>query len=186
MRALTLTQPWATLVAIGEKKVETRSWGTLYRDRIAIHAAKGFPADARAICHSEPFRSVLLSAGIRTEGDLPLGAIIAVAELGDCMRFTEHSEGWVRKQSDRSRYPRHEADFGDFSSGRYGFFLRLVQPLEAPIVARGMLSLWHVPIDIERDIEEQLEGVNRNTTATDPETTKGDPPERTAHVESMQ
>ena len=42
MKALTLTQPWATLIAVGAKRIETRSWGTSYRGRIAIHAAKGF------------------------------------------------------------------------------------------------------------------------------------------------
>ena len=31
MRAITLTQPWATLVALGFKKIETRSWSTDYR-----------------------------------------------------------------------------------------------------------------------------------------------------------
>ena len=43
MKALTLTQPWASLVAIGAKRIETRSWSTPYRGLLAIHAAKGFP-----------------------------------------------------------------------------------------------------------------------------------------------
>ena len=46
MKALTLTQPWASLVACGAKTIETRSWRTPYRGPVAIHAAKGFPADA--------------------------------------------------------------------------------------------------------------------------------------------
>lgn len=41
MKAITLTQPWATLVAIGAKRIETRSWATRYRGPLAIHAAKG-------------------------------------------------------------------------------------------------------------------------------------------------
>src|SRR3954451_22243677 len=48
--ALTLTQPWATLVAIGAKQIETRSWGTSYRGWLAIHAAKGYPDAAKAEC----------------------------------------------------------------------------------------------------------------------------------------
>ena len=40
MKALTLYQPWATLIAIGAKKIETRSWGTNYRGPLAIHAGK--------------------------------------------------------------------------------------------------------------------------------------------------
>lgn len=40
MKVITLIQPWATLVALGEKKIETRSWSTNFRGRIAIHAGK--------------------------------------------------------------------------------------------------------------------------------------------------
>lgn len=43
MRALTLHQPWATLVAIGAKRVETRSWATTYRGPVAIHAGRHRP-----------------------------------------------------------------------------------------------------------------------------------------------
>lgn len=40
MKALSLWQPWASLVAIGAKTIETRSWSTSYRGPLAIHAAK--------------------------------------------------------------------------------------------------------------------------------------------------
>ena len=54
MKALSLTQSWATLVTIGAKKLETRSWPTYYRGPLLIHAAKGFPPAARAICYTGP------------------------------------------------------------------------------------------------------------------------------------
>ncbi len=59
MKALTLTQPWATLVAIGAKCIETRSWRTSYRGPLAIHAAKGFPKAAWNLCLGQPFKSAL-------------------------------------------------------------------------------------------------------------------------------
>lgn len=40
MNAISLWQPWASLVAAGIKRIETRSWGTNFRGPIAIHAAK--------------------------------------------------------------------------------------------------------------------------------------------------
>lgn len=43
MKALTLHQPWASLIALGVKTVETRSWSTAYRGPLAIHAAKRKP-----------------------------------------------------------------------------------------------------------------------------------------------
>lgn len=39
MKALTLRQPWASLVALGVKTIETRGWSTSYRGPLAIHAA---------------------------------------------------------------------------------------------------------------------------------------------------
>ena len=64
MKALTLTQPWATLVAMGAKRIETRSWTTNYRGPLAIHAGKGpstigWPQLNHICNHTEPFRSVL-------------------------------------------------------------------------------------------------------------------------------
>lgn len=40
IRGFTVTQPWATSIALGHKRIETRSWHTRYRGLIAIHAAK--------------------------------------------------------------------------------------------------------------------------------------------------
>ena len=44
MKALSLTQPWATLVVIGAKRIETRSWHTSYVGPLLIHAAKAIPS----------------------------------------------------------------------------------------------------------------------------------------------
>lgn len=38
MKALTIRQPWASLIAHGVKTIETRSWSTKYRGPLAIHA----------------------------------------------------------------------------------------------------------------------------------------------------
>lgn len=43
MKALTLWQPWASLIALGEKRYETRSWATSYRGLLAIHASAPKP-----------------------------------------------------------------------------------------------------------------------------------------------
>jgi hypothetical protein len=40
MKALTILQPWASLIACGEKQIETRSRAMKYRGPIAIHAGK--------------------------------------------------------------------------------------------------------------------------------------------------
>ena len=156
MRGLTLTQPWATLIAIGENSIETRSWGTLYRGELVIHSAKGFPRDARELCAESPYREVLAAAGYLDADDLPRGEIIAVANLVDVMRFTRSSQNEVRARAQRGEFPPHEADFGDFSSGRYGWVLENVVRLPKPMPFKGMLGLWHLPPIVERRIRQHL------------------------------
>ena len=43
MKALTLHQPRASLVALGVKTIETRGWSTTYRGPLLIHAGKREP-----------------------------------------------------------------------------------------------------------------------------------------------
>nr|WP_139181574.1 ASCH domain-containing protein [Pelosinus fermentans] len=40
MKAITILQSWASLIACGAKLIETRSWATKYRGKIAINVAK--------------------------------------------------------------------------------------------------------------------------------------------------
>ena len=40
MRALTICQPYAELILLGEKRVENRRWETAYRGPLLIHAGK--------------------------------------------------------------------------------------------------------------------------------------------------
>ena len=157
-----MTQPWATLVALGENTIETRSWSTRYRGALAIHAAKALPAEARALCDQDPYRSVLGRGGYASPGALPRGAVIALAQLDDVVAFTRTSLRETRAGSARGLLPEHEADFGDFSPGRFGFVLSHVQPLSTPVPAKGMLGLWEVPASLRRRLRSELgRGVER-------------------------
>lgn len=156
LRGLTLTQPWATLIAIGENSIETRSWGTSFRGEIVIQSAKGFPRDARELCTASPYREVLAAAAYLEADDLPRGEIIAVADLVDVMRFARSSHREIQAAAKRGEFPRHEADFGDFSSGRYGWVLKNVRQLENPVPFKGMLGLWKVPPRVELMVRKEL------------------------------
>ena len=76
MKALTLLQPWASLVAIGVKRWETRAWRTSYAGPLAIHASKGFPDDARLLAHEEEMLGHLPSPTA-----LPRQAVLAVVRV---------------------------------------------------------------------------------------------------------
>ena len=149
MKVLTLTQPWATLVAKGAKKVETRSWSTNYRGPLAIHAAKGFPKWARDMCSDRFFLTEL--------GDydfdpvtLPVGKIIATCEL---VHVKQMDEGIVFSACQGYAYRRQlwnldakERAFGDYQVGRYMWLLANIRMLDKPISAKGALGLWNFDI----------------------------------------
>lgn len=131
MKALTLTQPWATLVAIGAKQTETRSWSTRYRGPLAIHAAKGWTADVVHVAFSEPYRQVLCDAGYSLFSLLPRGVIVATCTLVDCVPT--------------SRFQGNDfldSAFGDFSAGRFAWILKDIKAFPRPIIAKGALGLW--------------------------------------------
>lgn len=152
MKALSLTQPWATLIAIGAKQIETRSWPTPHRGEVAIHASRRYPLDCRHLEVNEPFRSALRN-DVRNETPIFVcGHIIAVAELIDCLpseRFRT-GLGGTYVISD------NEDSFGDFSARRFGFVLDNVRRI-TPIRVNGALGLWTVPDGIELTIREELE-----------------------------
>lgn len=172
MKAISLTQPWATLVAIGAKRIETRSWQRSYRGPLAIHAAKGFPIEAQKLCAQDPFASALKAAGAKDySGKLPTGCIVAVCQLVDVLPIvgakwpTGHrcvgldDDGIVRVWNPGLfckvkfhcgdiQLCEHEAAFGDYAPGQFAWLLEDVVALSEPIPCRGALSLWDVPAEI--------------------------------------
>lgn len=75
MKALTVRQPWASLIIAGVKDVENRTWRTSYRGRLLIHAGRG-----RDTCDHE------------VPDDLPGGVILGSVTLLDCVR--DHPSPW--------------------------------------------------------------------------------------------
>jgi len=67
MKALSVKQPWANMIASGEKMIETRTWMTSFRGPILIISSK------------QP----------RIE---PAGCVVAVATLTDCRPMTRRDE----------------------------------------------------------------------------------------------
>ena len=163
MYALTLTQPWATLVALGAKRIETRSWKTDHRGWLAIHAAKGFPKWAKELCGTEPFCSLLEkqfgflypwvnSGAVSHTAKLTLGAIVAVGKLVRC--YSTYQIGLNHIPGREADWPQleKERELGDYSAGRYMWVLEDVRRLPEPIPCKGALGLWRLPAEIEAEL----------------------------------
>lgn len=142
MKVLSLTQPWASLMAIGAKRIETRSWATSHWGPVAIHASKGFPAWAKEECMGEPFMGALMGGGFDGTRDLPLGAIVAVGNLHKVGRIAVPGDGNIYVRGLELPITGDELEFGDFTPGRYGWVFTNVTRLPQPIPAKGSLGLW--------------------------------------------
>ncbi|MEO8269199.1 MAG: ASCH domain-containing protein, partial [Aureliella sp.] len=70
MKAITISQPFATLIASGEKWIENRTWPTSHRGRIAIHAGLG--------------KQYLNKKELE---EYPTGCIVAIGKLVACERI---------------------------------------------------------------------------------------------------
>lgn len=142
MRALTVRQPWAAVIAAGHKTTENRSRGTAYRGPLAIHAGLTWSLEDN---HDHRVRSALGEQVademlLTDDGMFAIGAVVAVAQLVDA----------------------HPADGGCCAPwgdptyrGRRAYHLVLadVRPLADPVPCRGALGLWRPPADVLERIE---------------------------------
>lgn len=150
MKALTLWQPHATLCALGEKRIETRSWKTNYRGPLAIHA--GLSRETLDMMAEEPFFSVLKKHGYAGNPRKPLllGAFVGVCDLVDCVQM-RHGKFAIGMQSVSvtpmydEMLTEQELAFGWYEPGRWAWILENARVLKEPISWPGGRSVWDVP-----------------------------------------
>lgn len=133
MRAISLHQPWATLVATGAKQYETRSWSTTYRGPLIIHAAKRYDEGAQRGPNRVHFIKAFFDARITSHTtQIPLGVYLCVVDLVDV----------VTTESVVHSLPEQEKAFGNYSPGRFAWKLENVRVFPEPVPARGYQRLW--------------------------------------------
>ncbi|MDT7040862.1 ASCH domain-containing protein [Candidatus Nitronereus thalassa] len=137
MKALTVHQPWAQLLALGVKQFETRSWYTHFRGPLAIHASKQQASFVSAIV-LQRLGKVLFPYGFRALQDLPFGCVVGVGMLEDVQPAELISAQAIAG----------EKDFGDFRPGRFAWKFSQVRVLEKPIPACGHQGIWNLPEEL--------------------------------------
>ncbi len=142
MYALSVRQPWASLIVKAGKDIENRSWPLKYRGRLLVHAAKGC---TRAEWDDAiEFAQVVLGQRITSDlKTIPRGGLIGSVEIVDCVRSS--ASPWF--------------------VGKYGFVLR--NPL--PLTFRqwtGELGLFRVPRYALSEAEELAHGFTNEHVVT--------------------
>jgi hypothetical protein len=146
MRALTVWQPWASLILAGAKPIEWRGWPFPERmigERIAIHAG------ARPVKRSE-IKELLLDLHFHGQagtslvpeiaipalerwhtspGALPLSTVLCTAILGQPIKATDYAES-------------RGIDSDRIDHAKYGWPLAGIEPVIPMAPARGMQGFW--------------------------------------------
>jgi hypothetical protein len=125
MKAITISQPYATLIADGEKWVENRKWATSYRGALAIHAGKGTQYLTR-----------------QELAEYPSSCIVAICDLVACMPIAS-----MRQISRGQKVGNTDLTLGDIldhehAEGPYCWVLQNVRPLIPPVPYKGAQGLW--------------------------------------------
>lgn len=148
MKAITIIQPWATLIAIGEKLFETRSWETKYRGPLAIHAGKKID---KAACREPFIVDALHRHGYVMFDELPTGVILATCNLTACWAIgSDYQSGmpvlFNGPDGSTKAVSQKEEKFGFYTDGHRAWELTEVKQLLQPIPAKGQLSLWECDV----------------------------------------
>lgn len=125
MKAITIKQPFASLIAAGLKEYEFRTWKTNYRGKIYIHA--GMSEDKKVM---EKFKNYNL--------EYPKGVIIAVAELVDCVVVDKNMKKILQEKNELV----YSGIINNTTWSGYGFKLINIRKIN-PIPIKGKLSLWN-------------------------------------------
>ena len=127
MKAISLCQPWASLMALGAKKIETRSWATNYRGQLLIHASKKVV----------PWKSEISEEVCKALGGTMTfyGCLLCVVDLIDCQRVTFFF----------NVPPKPELLFGDYTPGGFMWITENPRPFDPPLLYRGQQGLFDVP-----------------------------------------
>jgi hypothetical protein len=169
MKAITLTAPYGTLIALAEKypelgkHIETRGWSTSYRGELLIHQAKGLGpvggmAGLRALINRPVFFKTLMrivpNYNRYCDVDaiiehLPLGALVAKATLVNCPMIGVLLDGTPAYMVYDERLPvlqavqEPELSFGYYEAGRHAWLLANIRAMPEPIPCKGALGLWN-------------------------------------------
>ena len=127
MKALTIKQPWATLIMQQDKRFEFRSWQTKYRGDLLIHAGKGIDKEAmKRLAKYIP-------------ENMPTGKILGKVTLVDCIKISPEFKEILLKEN-KEIYT--DSSFKE----NYGWQLDNVEVFDKPLEAEGKLRLWEYEI----------------------------------------
>ena len=121
MKAITIKQPWASLIVNKYKEYEFRSWKTKNRGKILIHA--GMSTDKKYLSNFEDYDLTYIN-----------GAIIGEADIVDCIFVDKSFNDELMKMNNKV--------YSGNYIGMYAWKLENIKLYDKPIYCKGKLSFW--------------------------------------------
>lgn len=137
MKAVSIKQPWASLIAHGIKDIENRTWRTNYRGRIYIHSSGKRQCESLIMCLTQEQQHATLGKGLDTFHSFPTSSIIGEVDIVDCV--INHPSIWAEKTTGI-----YTNDGSWLAENRiYNWVLANPVLYDEPILnVKGKLSLW--------------------------------------------
>lgn len=139
MKVISIMQPWASLIVMGAKKIETKNWKTHHRGPLLIHANMT-DRYSKQLCSLPPYNKF-----IRHWTDLPYGSIIGQVNLQTCEPAEDIQHLIYKKQQiifgEFINIPADELHFGNFSN-KYGWIFSDAFQFQQTIEASGKMKMW--------------------------------------------
>lgn len=150
MKAISLWQPWASAIALGLKRIETRGWRTNHRGPVAICAAQHRAPELRDIFNDlmDEHRTARLEFAdwLSLNYDLlPFGKVVAVVDLARCVPVEQLE--YISEM---------ERAFGNYADGRFGWVFDQITQIREPVPVVGRQQLFNLPAAVEAKVRGQL------------------------------
>ena len=126
LKALSVKEPYATLIRDGVKSIETRSWKTNYRGPLYIHAS-GKTIPKEYLANDELMQLV-------GDRQMHFGKLVCRCELVDCVKMTDEFIRQIKRNKE-------EYIAGFYKVGRYAWILHNIHPVESGEI-KGHLGIW--------------------------------------------
>ena len=123
---LSMHQPWASLLVLGIKRVEGRTWYTPHRGRLWIAAAAKQPTDQDIAAVEGMYRALYVNGNVAFPKQYPVSCLLGCVDLVDCLAQEDYKE---------------ECQEGE-SESPYVFVCENPQQLAVKFPVKGQHKIW--------------------------------------------
>jgi len=154
MRAISIPQPDATLVAIGAKQFVVHKWSLNYTGPLAIHASAEWNQESVEYCRQPEVKLVLKAHGYDRPSRIPRGCFVALGEMYDASPLYD-PESFIHL----NMISGYDLSLTRFVRDHWCYSIGSVQPLDPPLLYQPSKPIWKLSQAEAMDIDARIRPV---------------------------